>query len=124
MIELIIVLFKQLLQIPEPKFSQTNTLFANKDLQKKLLHVFSQESVLDSFNYLSQDFSQPLNKKLCMQILEIQYQILKNFTPEQIYMNEEREKEAKDTLFLKEKELEKRRMFLKSTRSCKFGTQI
>ena len=59
-----------------------------------------------------------------MQILEIQYQILKNFTPEQIYMNEEREKEAKDTLFLKEKELEKRRMFLKSTRSCKFGTQI
>ena len=57
MIELIIVLFKQLLQIPEPKFSQTNTLFANKDLQKKLLHVFSQESVLDSFNYLSQDFS-------------------------------------------------------------------
>ena len=32
MVELIIVLFKQLLQIPEPKVGQTNTQFANKDL--------------------------------------------------------------------------------------------
>jgi hypothetical protein len=32
MIELIIVLFKQLLQIPDVKAGQTNTQFANKDL--------------------------------------------------------------------------------------------
>ena len=57
MIELIIVLFKQLLQIPEPKVGETNTQFAKKDLQKRLLMMFSKESVLDSFNYLSQDFS-------------------------------------------------------------------
>ena len=53
MIELIIVLFKQLLQIPEPKMGQTNTKYANKDLQKRLLQIFNDESVLDSFNYLS-----------------------------------------------------------------------
>ena len=53
MIELIIILFKQLLQIPDPKDGQTNTQYAHKDLQKRLLHTFSQESVLDSINYLS-----------------------------------------------------------------------
>ena len=71
MIELIIVLFKQLLQIPEPKPSETNTEFANKDLQKKLLLMYSEEQVLDAFNYLSQEFTSPLNKMLCMHILEI-----------------------------------------------------
>jgi len=71
MVELIIVLFKQLLQIPEPKVGQTNTQYANKDLQKRLLHMFQTESVLDSFNYLSNDFTQGLNKKICMQVLEI-----------------------------------------------------
>jgi len=53
MIELIIVLFKQILQIPEPKLSESNTAYANKELQKNLLLVFSSESVLDSFNFLS-----------------------------------------------------------------------
>jgi hypothetical protein len=89
MIELIIVLFKQLLQIPEPRMNQQDTKFSKRDLQKRLLHVFHKENVLDSFNYLSQDFSDPLNKKLCMWILEIQYQIVKNFTPEQIYMTKD-----------------------------------
>ncbi len=53
MIELIIVLFKQLLQIPDAKHNQTDTKFAGKELQKNLLLVMSSESVLDSFNFLS-----------------------------------------------------------------------
>lgn len=53
MIELIVVLFKQLLQIPDAKPGQTNTQYAGKDLQKNLLLVFSKESVLESINYLS-----------------------------------------------------------------------
>lgn len=73
MIELIIVLFKQLMQIPDPKHGDTNTSFYGKDLQKNLLIKFSEESVLDSFNYLSQEFTTPLQKKLCLPLLEIQY---------------------------------------------------
>lgn len=106
MIELIIVLFKQLLQIPEPKPGQQNTLYAKKDLQKKLLHVYHKENVLDCFNFLSQDFTDPLNKKLCMWILEIQYQIIKNFTPEQIYMNKDKERELRVELQQNQKEID------------------
>ena len=40
MVELIIVLFKQLLQIPDPKYGETNTLYAEKGLQKNLLLLF------------------------------------------------------------------------------------
>jgi len=57
-----------------------------------------------------------------MQILEIQYQILKNFTPEQIFMNSEKEQVVRSEIYEKEKELQKRRFFLKSTRNSKFGT--
>lgn len=41
MIELIIMLFKQLLQIPDAKPGLTNTQFANRNLQKALLLVFN-----------------------------------------------------------------------------------
>jgi len=50
-------------------------------LQKRLLLHFSDESVLDSFIYLTQDFSQDIQKKLSPVFLEIWYSIFKNFTP-------------------------------------------
>lgn len=99
MIELIIVLFKNLLQIPEPKATQQSSSFVGKDLQKKLLHTFSKENVLDSFNFLTQEFKQPMNQKLCMWILECHYQIIKNFTAEQVYLNSDKEQEYKQELY-------------------------
>lgn len=78
MIELIVVLFKQLLIIPDrPDGGQTN-------LQKRLLLAFANESVYDAFNFLTQEFKEPLQKKLAMHFLEIHYQIFKHFTPAQI----------------------------------------
>ena len=71
MIELIVVLFKQLLTIPD---SDTGSE------QKQLLLKFQDASVLDSFNFLTQDFKDPLNKKLAMHFLEIQYRIFSCFT--------------------------------------------
>ncbi len=124
MVELIIVLFKQLLQIPDPKSQETNTDFAGKHLQKRLLLLYHDEQVLDSFNYLSQDFTNPLNKMLCMHILEIQYQIFKNFTPEQIFITKEKELEAKQKVQSEREEFQNTRKFLRSTRPGKFGTQI
>jgi hypothetical protein len=58
-------------------------------LQKRLLLHFSEESVLDSFIYLTQDFSQDIQKKLSPVFLEIWYSIFKNFTPQQIFTPEE-----------------------------------
>jgi hypothetical protein len=40
---------------------------------------FDEESVLDAFIYLTQDFSDQLSKKLALHFLEINYQILKHF---------------------------------------------
>lgn len=71
MVELIVVIFKQLLQIPDPKESESNTSFKGKQLHKNLILTFSRESVLDSFNFLSQEFKTPLQKKLCLHILDI-----------------------------------------------------
>lgn len=51
MIELIIILFKQMISIPEA---------SGTALQKRLLLHFSEESVLDSFIFLTQDYSQDI----------------------------------------------------------------
>ena len=40
-----------------------------------------ENKVLDAFIYLTQEFSDPLSKKLAMQFMEINNQIFKNFTP-------------------------------------------
>ena len=81
MVELIIVLLKQLLQIPEVP---SLMIRGEKSLQKRLLHMYSEENVLDLFVFMTQDFEDPLHKKLTMHFLEIQYQIMKDFKPNQI----------------------------------------
>ena len=60
MIELIVVLFKNLLAVPSDSF-----------LHKKILLKFSEAKVLDAFNYLTQEFTCPDQKKLAMHFLEI-----------------------------------------------------
>lgn len=52
MIELIIVLYKQLLMIPDRSHGFS--------LQKRLLLTFSKENVYDAFNFLTQEFKEPL----------------------------------------------------------------
>lgn len=59
-----------------------------------------------------------------MQILEIQYQIFKNFTPDQIFLSKEQESRAKEDMYAQEKAHERRRFFLRHTRPNKFGTQL
>lgn len=76
MIELIIVLFKQLLIIPDRSHGVS--------LQKRLLLAFAADSVFDAFNFLTQEFKEPLHKKLAMHFLEIHYQVFKHFTPQQV----------------------------------------
>lgn len=76
MIELVIVLFKQLLAIPDRAQAAS--------LQKRLLLAFAQESVFDAFNFLTQEFKEPFQKKLAMHVLEIHFHIFKHFTPSQI----------------------------------------
>lgn len=55
-----------------------------QNVQKTLLLAYKEHNVLDLLVYLSNDFDNPLNKKLAIHLLEIQYNILKNFTPAQI----------------------------------------
>lgn len=81
MIELIVVIFKQLLSIPDPKANETYSNFRDSQLQKKLLLMYHEEEVLQAINYISQEFDTPLRKMLCMHILETHHQIFKHFTP-------------------------------------------
>lgn len=73
MVELIVVLFKQILSIP-----------GAPQLQKKWICLLSDEQVLEVFVFLTNDFADPLNKKLAMHFLEINYHIFKNYSPQQI----------------------------------------
>lgn len=72
MIELVIVLFKQLLQIPEyDDKTAASLLGGSRNLQKRLLLAYKEHNVLDLLVYLSQEFVSSLNKKLAIHILEI-----------------------------------------------------
>lgn len=53
MIELIVVLFKHLLQIPDAHSTEQHSRHINAKLQRDLLVMYSRESVLDSINFLS-----------------------------------------------------------------------
>ena len=53
MIELLIVLFKQLLLIPEPRASEKGSQYVGMHLQRDLLLKYKQDAVLDAINYLS-----------------------------------------------------------------------
>lgn len=87
MIELIVVLFKQILSID-----------GAPQLQKQWIVMLSDEQVLDVFVFLTNDFTQPLNKKLAMHFLEINYHIFKNYSPQQIINPSSCEKEAFEKL--------------------------
>ena len=85
MIELVIVLIKQLLMIPDQENSVASAIYGGRsNLQKRLILAYKENNVLDLLVYLSQEFTESLNKKLAIHILEIQYHIFKNFTPAQI----------------------------------------
>ncbi|CDW80133.1 UNKNOWN [Stylonychia lemnae] len=121
MIELIIVLFKQLLVIPDDK-KKDQSNFVN--LQKSLLIAFAEESVLDSFIFMTQDFSHSFFQKLSIHFMEIWYQIFKSFTPQQIFNFEEGEKQALQDIDALEKARMNRQNFLRGIRHSKFGSQL
>ena len=87
MLELVIVLYKQLLQIPEAESGTSlSGVGGKRNVQKSLLLAFKEHNVLDLLVFLSQDFSEENNlsslcKKLAPHVLEMQYHIFKNFTP-------------------------------------------
>jgi hypothetical protein len=116
MIELIFVIFKQLLSIPE----------GSRDcpIQKQLILKFKEESVLEAIIFLSQEFTEPFQKKLAMHFLEINFWIFNHFRASQIVDPSTSEKIA----LLKLDQIEKQRInqnrFVKSLRHSKFGTSL
>ena len=49
---------------------------------------------------------------------------MRSFEPELIFLTDEREKAARDEVMAKDLAAEKRKLFLRSTRNSKFGTQL
>lgn len=75
MIELIVVIFKNLLQIPKKNKHD------DFDFSLFLLKKFNEESVFDSLVYMTQNFDTELSKKLSFHFLEIFYFIFKDYCP-------------------------------------------
>ena len=131
MLELITYLFRNLLAIPD-KTSQFikaakgvaiyNTCEDNmKDLQRRFLHKLSDESVLDAFVYMCQDFTPTSIRKLNLCFLEIFCHTLTSFSAKSMW--------AKDTgvsllqtLRDKAMEFDKEKMRELSSRHSKFGS--
>lgn len=118
MIELIIVLFKQLLMISD---NQDKNQYS---LQKQLLSVFSEESVFDSFIYLTQDFTDPFFQKISLHFLEIWYQVFKCFTPSQVFNYEEMQKKIINEMESQQIHRERKMNFLRHMRHGKFGSMM
>ena len=69
MVELIIVLLKQLLQIPEDQNEIGKS--GERSVQKRLLAAYAEQNVFDLVVYLTQEFTEPLQVKLSIHFLEI-----------------------------------------------------
>ena len=82
MIELVLVLLKQLLTIPDSR------------LQKKLIVRLHECDILETITFMTQAFSDPFSKKLALHFLEINYMIFKDFSPAQIFNPKQCEADA------------------------------
>ncbi len=124
MIELIVVLFKHLLKIPDmlPTMSSANQLY--RDLQKKLIMAYHDKNVLDSFIFLTQDIDSPLAKRLSLHFLEIFYFIFKHCSARGLVEDAKTDKEQLRALMDLEKRNLQRRMAERGTRPNNFGTAI
>ena len=131
MLELITYLFRNLLAIPDktPQFIKAskgvaiyNTREDNmKDLQRRFLHKLADESVLDAFIYMCQDFTPTSIRKLNLCFLEIFCNALNCFSPKCMWI-----KETGVSLLqsLRDKSMEQDRERLRelSSRHSKFGS--
>lgn len=99
MLELITYLFRNLLSIPDktPQFIKATKGVAMyntrddsmKDLQRRFLHKLSDESSLDAFVYMCQDFTPTSIRKLNLCFLEIFYHALASFKPKAMWSKDD-----------------------------------
>mmetsp|Transcript_34717 Transcript_34717/g.25862 ORF Transcript_34717/g.25862 Transcript_34717/m.25862 type:complete len:117 (-) Transcript_34717:1347-1697(-) len=83
---------------------------------------FHEESVLDSFVFMCQDFSQHIFKTFVFEFLEIEFLIFSGFNPDQVFNWEEHQAKAFKEIEHKAKEEDKHRELVRTMRHSKFGT--
>lgn len=115
MIELIVVIFKNLLQIP--KAGPDDTSFSIL-----LLKQFNEDSVFDSFVYMTQQFEKDYEKKLSFHFLEIFFHIFQDYCPCDFF-NLAKKQTLKDFMKQEEKNKMKRKREL-NTRNLRFGKNM
>ncbi|CAD8205817.1 unnamed protein product [Paramecium octaurelia] len=96
MIELIVLLFKNLLSIPdieETKIGLESGKEVKRNLQRNFIYCMIKESVLSAFIYISQDFKSSFMQRIALPLMEIFYYALTPFDPEWILRDSEQEKE-------------------------------
>lgn len=131
MLELIVYLFRNLLAVPDKtshilKATRGIAVYNSrednmKDLQRRFLHKLADETVLEAFIYMCQDFTNPSMKKLNLCFLEIFFHIFKGFQPSSMWA-----KMPPVSLLqsLRNKEIENQKLQLRElpTRHSRFGS--
>ncbi|CAI2382058.1 unnamed protein product [Moneuplotes crassus] len=116
LVELVIVIFKNLLQIPKAKSDE------DESFSYLLLKNFKEESVFDSFIYMSAQLQSEFSKKLSFHFLEIFFHIFKDYYPHEFF-SLTKKKTLKDYM-KKEIDEKKKRQTNRSSRHSRFGTNI
>lgn len=92
MIELIVLLFKNLLSIPdveETKIGLESGKEVKRNLQRNFIYCMIKESVLSAFIYISQDFKSSIMQRITLALMEIFYYALTPFDPEWLLRDSE-----------------------------------
>jgi Timeless protein len=131
MLELITYLFRNLLAIPDKtaQFIKANKGIAiyntsednMKDLQRRFLHKLADESILDAFVYMCQDFTPTSIRKLNLCFLEIFCHSFNSFSPKAMW-NKDTSTSLLQSLRNKAQETDKLRIRELSSRHSKFGS--
>lgn len=116
MIELVIIVFRNLLMIPKTNSSEDSSFFL------LLLQQFKTEGVLDSVIFMTQSMESEFSKKISFHYLEILFSIFQEFSPCDFF--EFTKKQTLRDYMERENKMKKQRINKMSSRHSKFGTSI
>jgi len=123
MIEMIIIIYKNLLRVPDNNTAD-GFISQKKDLQPKFITTLYRQKTLDAFVFIVQQASPVLMKKLNLYLLEIFYHIFSSFEPVWLFQKTEQDKSLIQQIRDKEKRDRMQRLSEMSTRHARFDCNI
>jgi len=123
MIEMIIIIYKNLLRVPDIN-TPDGFISQRRDLQPKFITTLYRQKTLDALIYIIQQSSPVLMKKINLYLLEILYHLFSSFEPMWLFQKTEQDKNLIQQIRDKEKRDRMQRLSEMSTRHARFDCNI